>query len=333
MKIIILIDSATVPAGDSFFLKKTKNPSTEYYVIQTIRKLGFPLTIIPVENSLKSLENQLKKEKPNLVFNLTEEFRGERRKDVIITALLSKLKIPFTGSNSIGLSLCRNKILSKQILAGHKINVPDYIVFAKNKQIRIPRKTYFPLVVKPAFEDGSDGISNASIVNNIKALKKRVRFVTKKWKQPAIAEDFIPGREFYVGIIGNKNPAPLLIRECIFKNSKGGPKIATYRVKWNEKYRRKWNVKFGFAKLDNKTTEKINKISLKAYKLLHLRGYGRIDLRLTPAGKIVILEVNANPDVAKGEDLALAADKAGISYKKFIEKIISGAKRGENINQ
>ena len=352
-KITILIDSATVPNKDRQFLNHPKKPTTEYYVIQTIRKLGYPLTIIPVENSLKKLAKQLKEQKSGLVFNLTEEFKGQRRKDIVITALLSKLKIPFTGSNSLGLSICRNKILSKQILAKHKINVPDFLLFPQGKTVKIPKKIHFPMVVKPAFEDGSDGISNASIVNNVQALKKRVKFVTRKYSQPAIAEEYIEGRELYVAILGNKNPTPLPIRECIFNSA--GPRLATYRVKWNEKYRRKWLVRFGFAKLDKETTEKIYQIAKKVYKLLHLRDYGRIDLRLIPLetrhhkclpaakgslsltgltpgplrrgrlavnSKIVILEVNANPDVARGEDLAEAAKRAGISYEKFIEKII-----------
>ncbi|MCX5632696.1 MAG: ATP-grasp domain-containing protein, partial [Phycisphaerae bacterium] len=317
-----------------------QKPTTEYYVIQTIRKLGHNVTIIPVD-SLKTLAKQLKEQKNGLVFNLTEEFKGDRRKDKVITSLLENLKMPFTGADTAGLTICRDKILSKQILNKHKINVPDFLLFPRGKTVKIPKNIRFPMVVKPAFEDGSEGISNASVVNNVQALKKRVRFVTKKWKQPAIAEEFIKGREFYVGIIGNKKPIALPIRECIFSRGAKGPCLATYRVKWNEKYRKKWNVRFGFAKsagvrlgmpngrcltaLDKEITEKICETCKKAYKLLHLRDYGRIDLRLTPAGKVVILEVNANPDVAKGEDLAEAAKKAGITYKKFLSQIISYA--------
>jgi len=321
-KITILIDSATVPDGDRQFLKHSQKPTTEYYVIQTIRKLGHPITITPVEDNLKTLAKKLKEQKSGLVFNLTEEFKGDRRKDKVITSLLENLKIPFTGAGTAGLTICRDKILSKQILNKHKIDVPDYLFFPRGKTVKIPKTIKFPMVVKPAFEDGSEGISNASVVNNVGALKKRVKFITKKWKQPAIAEEFIKGREFYVGIIGNKKPIALPIRECIFNKTTGSPRLATYRVKWNEKYRKKWNVRFGFAKLDKEITWKICETCKKAYKLLHLRDYGRIDLRLTPGGKIVILEVNANPDIAKGEDLAEAAKKAGIPYERFIEKIV-----------
>jgi D-alanine-D-alanine ligase len=325
-KITVLIDSATVPQKDPQFLNLPPKPTTEYCIIQTIRKLGYDITITPVENNIATLVNQLKQQKPDLVFNLTEEYNGDRRKDKVITSMLTNIKIPFTGSNSTGLAICRNKIRTKQILAKHKINVPNYLLFPRGKTVKIPKNAKFPMVVKPAFEDGSEGISNASIVNNIQSLKKRVKFVTKKWKQPAIAEEFIKGRELYVAILGNKKPMALPIRECIFNREAEGPCLATYRVKWNEKYRRKWNVKFGFAKLDKTTTKKIYQVCKKVYGLLHLRDYGRTDLRLTAENKIVVLEVNANPDVKYGEDLAEAAKKAGITYEKFIEKIILAPK-------
>jgi D-alanine-D-alanine ligase len=180
------------------------------------------------------------------------------------------------------------------------------------------------MVIKPDFEDGSEGISNASIVNNEQALKKRVRFVTRKWKQAAIAEEYVDGRELYVAILGN-HPKLLPICECIFDKNTGGPCLATYRVKWNEKYRKKWNVKYGFAKLGKAATNKIYRICRQVYSLLQLQDYGRIDLRLTADNRVVILEVNANPDVAKGGELAEAAKKAGIPYEKFIEKIIAAA--------
>jgi len=325
-KITILIDSAAVPQEDRQFLTQPKTLTTEYCVIQTIRKLGHEVIITPVEDSIKTLANQLKQQKPHLVFNLTEEFRGDRRKDKIITAMLENLKIPFTGTDSAGLALCRNKKLCKQILARHKINVPDCLFFPPGRKVTLPKTIRFPMIVKPAFEDGSEGISNASIVDSARTLKQRVRFVTRKWKQPAITEEYIKGREFYVGIIGNEKLKTLPIRECIFNNKNiSGPCLATYRVKWNEKYRNKWNVKFGFAKLDDDITKKIHRICKKTYKLLRLRDYGRIDLRLTSENKIVILEVNANPDVKYGEELAEAAKKAGITYKEFLSQIISNA--------
>jgi D-alanine-D-alanine ligase len=322
-KITALVDSATVPDKDPQFLILPKTPTTEYYVIRTIRQLGHEITITTVEDDIISVANQLKQQEPDLVFNMTEEFGGDRQKDKNIAAMLELLEIPFTGTGSVGLMLCRDKILCKQILTYHQIKVPDFLFFPLGEKIKLPKSIKFPMVVKPAFEDGSEGISNASVVNDVGALKQRIQFVTEKWKQGAIAEEYIEGREFYVGILGNKRLVTLPIRECIFNNKNtDGPRLATYRVKWDEKYRRKWNVKFGFAKLDKAETRKIYQTCKQVYGLLQLRDYGRIDLRLTSDNKIVILEVNANPDVAKGEELAEAAKKAGITYKKFLSQII-----------
>ena len=322
-KITALVDIATVPDDDAQFLSQPKIPTTEYYVIQTIRRLGHEASITAVEDDIIFVANQLKQQNPDLIFNMTEEFGGDRKKDKNIAALLELLRIPFTGTGSIGLMLCRDKNLCKQILAHHQIKVPDFLFFPPGRKIRLPESVHFPLVVKPVFEDGSEGISNASVVNDVEALRQRVQFVTEKWNQDAIAEEYIEGREFYVGIIGNKKLTTLPIRECIFSNkSTIGPCLATYRVKWDEEYRSKWNIKFDFAELDKTITENIYQTCKQAYELLQLRDYGRIDLRLTADNKIVILEVNANPDVADGEELAEAAKKAGIPYEKFIEQII-----------
>jgi D-alanine-D-alanine ligase len=181
-------------------------------------------------------------------------------------------------------------------------------------------------VVKPVFEDSSEGISNASIVDNEDALQERVRFVHDGWEQPVIAEEYIEGRDFYVGILGNKKLSVLPIRECHF-NFEGneGPRLATYRVKWNAQYRKKWNITFGYADLETSIFKKIERTCKKIFRVLQLRDYGRIDIRLTSDEKIYILEANANPDLAYGEEIAEAAEKAGISYQDFIKRILNSA--------
>ncbi|MBN1788457.1 MAG: ATP-grasp domain-containing protein [Sedimentisphaerales bacterium] len=324
-KITALVDIAAVPENDPQFLLP-EIAITEYHVIQTIRELGHEVTIVTVENDIIAVANQLREQNPDLVFNLTEEFAGDRRKDKNIAAMLELLEMPFTGTGSIGLTLCRDKGLSKQILSHHRIRVPGFMSFPLGKKTKPNKSIQFPMIVKPAFEDGSEGISNASVVNDIESLENRVGFVTEKWNQGAIVEEFIEGRELYVGVIGNKKLITLPIRECIFKDKTSeGPNLATYRVKWDKAYREKWNIEYGFAKLDEAITKKIYRICKRTYRLLHLRDYGRIDLRLTPDNKIIILEVNANPDIAYGEEVAEAAEKVGISYEQLIKQIISTA--------
>jgi len=322
LNITVLVDKWTIPANDPEF-RQEERTSTEYHVIQTLRELGHNISILGSEDDIAIIVTTLNKEKPDLVFNLTEQLCGDRCMDMNIAAVLEILGIPFTGSGPEGLMLCRDKTLSKQLLTIHRIRVPGFASIEQNKKVRIPKSLHYPLVVKPAFEDSSEGISNASLVNNEAALLERVNFVHDGWDQPVIAEEYIEGRELYVGVIGNKRLTVLPIRECFFDSENPeGPQLATYRVKWNAQYREKWGINFGFAKLDDATVKNIERTCKKVYRLLQIRDYGRIDIRLTPENKIVVLEVNANADIAYGEEVAEAAEKAGIGYEELIDRII-----------
>jgi D-alanine-D-alanine ligase len=322
LNITVLVDKWTIPAQDPEFTQEAKS-TTEYHVIQTLRELGHSVSILGSEDDIAIIVTTLKEKKPDLVFNLTEQLCGDRCMDMNIAAVLEMLDIPFTGSGPEGLMLCRDKTLCKQLLTAHRIRVPGFASIEQNKKVRIPKSLRYPLVVKPAFEDSSEGISNASLVNNEAALRERVKFVHEGWDQPVIAEEYIEGKELYVGIIGNKRLTVLPIRECFFdSDNPEGPQLATYRVKWNAEYREKWGINFGFAKLDAVTRKNIERICKKVYRLLQIRDYGRIDIRLTPENKIVVLEVNANADIAYGEEVAEAAEKAGIKYEELIDRII-----------
>ena len=322
LNITVLVDKWTIPAHDPEF-RQEERTSTEYHVIQTLRELGHNVSILGSEDDITVIVTTLNKEKPDLVFNLTEQLCGDRCMDMNIAAVLEILGIPFTGSGPEGLMLCRDKTLCKQLLTIHRIRVPGFISIDLSKKVRIPKSLHYPLVVKPAFEDSSEGISNASLVNNETALLERVKFVHERWDQPVIAEEYIEGRELYIGVIGNKRLTVLPIRECFFdSDNPEGPQLATYRVKWNSEYREKWGINFGFAKLDDAIVKSIERTCKKVYRLLQIRDYGRIDIRLTPENKIVVLEVNANADIAYGEEVAEAAEKAGIGYEALIDRII-----------
>ena len=328
LNITVLVDEAEIPAGDPDFLTTPEKPTTEFHVIEALRALGHNVSILPAVQNMERMFVNLKEQNPDLVFNLTEHLRGERTFDKNIAALLEMAEIPFTGAGSTGLLLSRDKTLCKQLLSLHKIRVPKFISLPQNKTIRLPKSLRFPLVVKPAFEDSSEGISNASIVESQDTLKERVKFVHERWHQPAIAEEYIQGRELYVSIIGNKKLSVLPIRECHFDFEKEkGPCLVTYRIKWNEEYRKKWNIKFGFAKLQPPIVKNIERICKKVYRVLQLKDYGRIDIRLTSDKKIFILEVNSNPDLAYGEEVAESAEKMGISYKNLIKQITNTALR------
>lgn len=320
LHITVLADAAEIPAHDPDF-QETEKDTTEYNVIQTLRKMGHRVTIRGFDGPIEDMIREFAEQKPDLIFNLTEQFEGDRLFDKNIAALLELLHLPYTGTDPLGLMLCRDKRLCKQLLSHHKIRVPAFYSFPLNKKIRIPKNLHFPLVVKPAFEDGSEGIAQASLVTTPQALEERIQFVHSRFAQPVVAEEYIEGREFYVAILGNQQLTILPTRECVFPVQEG-PSLLTYRLKWNKKYQQKRNIEFTFAQIEPKIQKKIDRICKKVYRILHLQDYGRIDLRLTPENKVVILEVNPNPDVAYGEEVAEAAEKAGLPYEQFINRII-----------
>ena len=323
LNITVLVDATEVKDSDPNFETSPEIPTTEYHVIEALRDLGYKASVLGAFNDIQTIVNTLTEQNPDLVFNLTESFNGDRRLDKNIAGLLEMLGIPFTGSGAMGLMLCRDKRLCKELLSLHKIRVPKFFSLPHGRKFRVAKTIRYPLVVKPALEDGSEGISNASLVSDDMELQERVNFMHERWEQPAIAEEYIKGRELYVSVMGNKRLVVLPIRECLFDyDGKEGPQLATYRVKWNAEYRKKWNIKFVYAELDPAIVKNINRICKKVYRVLHIRDYGRIDLRLTPDNKVVILEANPNPDIAYGEEVAEAAEKNGLSYEKFIDHIL-----------
>jgi D-alanine-D-alanine ligase len=328
LNITVLVDQGEIPPADTNFLNPPEKPITEYHVIEELRLLGHNVSVLGADRDVELMSRELKKLEPDLVFNLTEHLDGDRRFDKHIASFLEMVDIPFTGTGLTGLLLTRDKRLCKQLLSLHRIRVPRYVFFPFRKPVKPPKTLNFPLVVKPVLEDSSEGIANASIVEKEEALKDRVQFVHEGWQQGAIAEEYIEGRECYVGVLGNKQLRVLPVRECHFNfEGNDGPRLATYRVKWNAEYRKKWNITFGFADLEEPLVKKIERICKKIFRVLQLRDYGRIDIRLTSDEKIYVLEANANPDLAYGEEVAEAAEKAGISYRNLIKGIVSSALR------
>jgi len=327
LHVTVLVDEAEITDEDPNFEAVPESPTTEHHVIGALRTLGHEVSVLGAVSDIAIIVKTLAFNKPDLVFNLTEAFNGDRRLDKNIAALVQMMGIPFTGTGPAGLMLCRDKRLCKELLSLHKIRVPRFFSVPTGRSVRIPKTAPYPLVVKPALEDGSEGISNASLVGNETELKERSRYMHERWEQAAIAEEYIEGRELYVSILGNKKLTVLPIRECSFDyEGNEGPQLATYRVKWNEEYRKKWNITFGFAELDEGVVENIGHVCKKVYRILHLKDYGRIDLRLTPENKVVILEANPNPDLAYGEDVAEAADRYGLIYERLIGRIVSLAR-------
>ena len=322
LQVTVMMDEGCVPADDGDFTRDDQPPSTERHVITALRELGHRVGILPVGHELDPILRQLA-EPPDLIFNLTEQFGNDRRMDKNLVALLELMHLRYTGTGPTGLMLCRDKGLCKQLLSLHRIRVPDFFVLPPGRPPRPPRRIQYPLIVKPVYEDASDGISMASIVRNDDELAQRARMVHERFQQVAIAEEYVAGRELYISILGNRRLSALPAREIRFgANGQGGPEIATSRVKWDNDYRDKWKIEYCLAELPQPLAARVGRICKKVYRLLQLRDFGRIDLRLTDDGKIVILEVNHNPDIAYGEEVAEAAAKVGISYDRLIDRIV-----------
>jgi len=321
--ITVLVDRYTVPAEDPEFRSPEPTTQTEYHVIEALRGLGYAVEVLPLGESVSDLVARLERARPRLVFNLTEEFYGDRCHDRNVAALLELMRIPFTGTGAGGLTLCRDKGLCKRLLNAHRVRVPEFLTCVPGYPVKVSMSFPFPAVVKPLFGDGSDGISNASVVENAERLVQRVQFVHGRIGQPAIVEEYIEGREIYVTVLGNRRLRVLPPRELRFNRKDGNaPLLSTYYVKFNDEYRRKWQIEFGDAELDAAIAQNIARTCKRVYRALQIRDYGRIDLRLTPQGKAVVLEANPNPDLAYGEEVAEAAEKAGIAYDNLIERIV-----------
>lgn len=226
--------------------------------------------------------------------------------------------------------IARDKALAKKILKYHRIPTPDFYVFKRNKKIKVPKKIKYPLFVKTLNEEASLGISQDSIVKNNEALKHRVEYIHEKFKTDAIAETYIKGNEYYVGVIGNESLKVLPVWQLFFEKAAAGiPKIATSKVKWDFAYREKLGIKTGKAKnLNFELEKKLHIFAKRAYRALELSGYARMDFRLSDeTEEIFLIEANPNPDIGDDEDFVSSAKSLNIQYGKLIQKIINLAKK------
>jgi D-alanine-D-alanine ligase len=298
---------------------------TEYDVTSTLQAMGHEVQVLPVHDDLGEIRRLATEWKPHIAFNLLEGFDDIVIFDQNVVSHLELLKLPYTGCNPRGLLLARDKSLSKKLLAYHRISVPEFEVFRMGRPIRRAKRLQFPLIVKSLTQEASIGISQASVVDSDEKLKERVTFIHESIGTAAIAEQYIEGRELYVGVIGNQVLQALPVWELFFTNMpEGAKRIATDRVKWSVKYQKKYGIDSGPAKdLSEEKCDEIQHLCKRAYRALELSGYARIDLRLDTSGGVWVLEANPNPQIAKGEDFAASAEKAGIGYEAVLQRIIN----------
>ncbi len=329
MKIAVVFDSLVAGLEHPDFQEQVdaEVPEAEYEVAEALIAKGHEVFLIGFHDNLRHLLDRLESFDPELVFNASESFMGKARYDYGVTALLEMKGYRYTGSPPEALLLARDKATSKKILTYHSVNVPAFAVYPPGEEVEPPEGIEYPLIVKPTHEDASVGISQGSVVSDLDSLRERVAFIHRNLDQPAIAEELIDGRELYVGIVGNRKLQILPTIEITFDNVQEPEKrIATYSAKWDLEYRQRWGIKNIFARrISESTLEEIHRSAELAYRALELRDYGRIDMRLTRDQRVYVLEVNPNPYIAFGEDMANAAERAGLDYYEFIERIVREA--------
>jgi D-alanine-D-alanine ligase len=329
MKIAVVFDTLLAGLEHKDFQEELEAevPEAEYEVAEALMENGHEVHLIGFHDNLRRLLDRLEDFDPDFVFNATESYMGKARYDYAVTALLEMKGYRYSGSPPEALLLARDKPNSKKILAWHSVNVPRFAVYAPGDKADLGEEMGFPVIVKPTHEDASVGISQSSVVSDVESLKERVDFIHRNLNQSAIAEEMIEGRELYVGILGNHRLQVLPIVELAFdKIQEEEKKIATYSAKWDLDYRERWGIKNIFARrIGDSTKAEIMRVSKLAYRALGLRDYGRIDLRLTRDQQVYILEANPNPYIAYGEDMANAAERDGLDYYQFIERIVREA--------
>jgi D-alanine-D-alanine ligase len=328
--ILVLFDTLTPTQLDRDYTEELKDPNweTEADVIRAVRELGYTVGTLGLYDDLDLIRQKIDAFRPSVIFNLVECFRGNSALDQHIASVLELHGIPFTGCGAMGMTLCKQKGISKQILGYHRIRVPQFAVLPTGKKPVRPRRLKFPVFIKPLQTEASYGIAQASLAETDDQFVQRVAFIHEKFQQPAIAEEYIHGRELYCSIIGNDRLQAFPIREMVFEQvPTDEPRFASFKAKWDEDYRRRWGIRNRFADdLDAGLVRHIERYCKRIYRLLGITGYARFDLRLAPDNEVVFIEANPNPILAAAEDFAQSALKAGLAYPQLIEKIIALAR-------
>ena len=322
-EVAMLVDEETGTQLKSGRFVPDRN-SVEAYVFEILRASYRNVEIVPFDPGIVGTIEALRALKPRIVFNLTEWIDGDRTLDQAITGLLEIMKLPYTGTGPEGMQLARDKALSKTIAAGLGVDVPRYFVLNCGDRVRNPGLAY-PLIVKPQFGDASEEIRKNSVVKSELELRTRVKVMRERIDEPLICEEFIPGRDLYVALLGNEPEVMRPVQLVIGKKGASAPQFATYRLKNDGAYRTRWRIHWREARLDRAMARAINDASRRIFHALKLRDYARLDYRLTPDDRLVFIEANPNPDLAP-HAMGMNRCFVGVRYSVLIRRIVEAAR-------
>jgi len=336
LRILVLMHPDFVPpdSTDGYTAQEINRWKTEYDVVSTLRAMGHDVRPLGVQEEIKPVRDEIEGFKPHVVFTLLEEFHYQTAYDQHIASFLELMKVPYTGCNPRGLVLARGKDLSKTLVHHRRVAVPAFAVFPMRRKVKRPQRLALPLIVKSLSADASEGIAQASVVHTDEKLAERVEFIHERVGTAAIAEQYIDGRELYVGVLGNERLRVLPIWELEFGNLPAGAwPIATEKVKHNPDYQVRWGILQGPAEdLSPELYARIERTAKRICRTLELDGYCRIDFRLSTDGIPYFLEANPNPEIARIEEFAEAALHGGLDYPDLLQKIVAlGMSRSRSV--
>ena len=303
---------------------RKKSPDDDVRAVyEALRKSGHSPVYVRLDGTPESLI-QLARSQTDLLFNLTESFGGDDAQDTNLAGYLELLGRRFTGAGSSGLYLAQDKALAKKIFAFHGIHTPYFSTVYRGR-MEHSHDINFPVIVKPAREDGSIGIQFGAVCGSIKELMERIDYIHAEFDTPALIEEYIEGRELYVAVLGNEKAEALPVVELdLSKLPEGTPKIAGTEVKWEEDTQAYKATKPFFPDdLDEEVTKKLQDTAVQAFQALQLRDYGRVDFRLATDGTVHVLEVNPNPYLMPTAEFSMAAKKSGRSFVETIGEIVN----------
>jgi D-alanine-D-alanine ligase len=332
LKVLLMFEVDGPSGTDAEFIELMESDDKWYsegHVRAALLENGHEVHLGPIYKEAREVIDLVENVRPDLVWNCVETFHGHRYYESNVAAILELLRVPYTGCGYRCLMICQDKALSKKILKHHRVHVPPFVTSRRSQPIKRLRGIEFPVIVKLLAEEGSVGITKDSFAEDEEQALKRAAFLHERFSQDVIVEQFIRGRELYVGVMGEQRLRVFPPREMRFANVPDGePKYATWTAKWDPDYRERWGIFNTYAEdLSEKILREIGRVSRRVFRVLQMRGFGRIDMRLTEEGKLYVMEANPNPEIAMYEDFAEGARKVGISYNDLIGRIMRMALR------
>jgi D-alanine-D-alanine ligase len=293
-------------------------------VRRSLTEAGDAVFLLPLASPWKQAREKLAALDADLVFNLFEGFGGRPETEALVPDFLEEIEMPYTGCPAAALRLALDKANLKLALLAAGIPTPDFQMLAPETLAEF--RLRFPCIVKPDGEDASHGITAASLVKDLSALKKQVRAVTESYGGAALVEEFAGGREFNATVIGDSRCTVLPVSEIIYSLAPGVPRILTFAAKWEPDSQEYRGTQVACpAPVDEREAEHIAATARSAFRLAGCRGYARVDMRLDGTGRLNVIEVNPNPDISPEAGVARQARATGMTYTGFIKKIVAMA--------